>query len=156
MPEPTKTASAPRDIMRDRKSTRLNSSHSQISYAGFCLKKKTHVLELPLAVGTFVAAQLAQEPRITIRSSDATTFGADAEVAIPLEALVPNGAAVEYHVARDLLTRDPRRRWAAYVAGALVVLARERGLTIQHGVFFFLWSGDPRDLHSFPTRRSSD
>src|SRR2546427_4491507 len=26
----------------DRKSTRLNSSHSQISYAVFCLKKKTH------------------------------------------------------------------------------------------------------------------
>src|SRR5688572_32426933 len=28
---------------RDRKSTRLNSSHSQISYAVFCLKKKTVV-----------------------------------------------------------------------------------------------------------------
>src|SRR2546430_5786612 len=28
-------------ILRDRKSTRLNSSHSQISYAVFCLKKKT-------------------------------------------------------------------------------------------------------------------
>src|SRR2546427_5310627 len=27
-------------IVRDRKSTRLNSSHSQISYAVFCLKKK--------------------------------------------------------------------------------------------------------------------
>src|SRR5688572_32047396 len=27
--------------MEDRKSTRLNSSHSQISYAVFCLKKKT-------------------------------------------------------------------------------------------------------------------
>src|SRR2546430_10332943 len=27
---------------RDRKSTRLNSSHSQISYAVFCLKKKTY------------------------------------------------------------------------------------------------------------------
>src|SRR2546430_8954317 len=26
----------------DRKSTRLNSSHSQISYAVFCLKKKTN------------------------------------------------------------------------------------------------------------------
>src|SRR2546430_7106513 len=26
----------------DRKSTRLNSSHSQISYAVFCLKKKIH------------------------------------------------------------------------------------------------------------------
>src|SRR2546427_7669933 len=28
--------------VRDRKSTRLNSSHSQISYAVFCLKKKKH------------------------------------------------------------------------------------------------------------------
>src|SRR2546430_7867674 len=28
--------------VRDRKSTRLNSSHSQISYAVFCLKKKTN------------------------------------------------------------------------------------------------------------------
>src|SRR3712207_8720321 len=35
----------PRDLPeqvagRDRKSTRLNSSHANISYAGFCLKKK--------------------------------------------------------------------------------------------------------------------
>src|SRR2546430_5209132 len=29
-----------RQILGDRKSTRLNSSHSQISYAVFCLKKK--------------------------------------------------------------------------------------------------------------------
>src|SRR5438270_10267599 len=29
-----------RGVQRDRKSTRLNSSHSQISYAVFCLKKK--------------------------------------------------------------------------------------------------------------------
>src|SRR2546427_7638099 len=29
-----------RDAEQDRKSTRLNSSHSQISYAVFCLKKK--------------------------------------------------------------------------------------------------------------------
>src|SRR5438445_5367536 len=28
------------DILRDRKSTRLNSSHANISYAVFCLKKK--------------------------------------------------------------------------------------------------------------------
>src|SRR2546427_6958549 len=29
-------------VERDRKSTRLNSSHSQISYAVFCLKKKNN------------------------------------------------------------------------------------------------------------------
>src|SRR2546428_2968270 len=34
------TASRFRDLLRDRKSTRLNSSHDQISYAVFCLKKK--------------------------------------------------------------------------------------------------------------------
>src|SRR2546429_8242086 len=33
------------DIRRDRKSTRLNSSHGYISYAVFCLKKK--ILPLP-------------------------------------------------------------------------------------------------------------
>src|SRR2546430_10125343 len=31
----------PLPLRLDRKSTRLNSSHSQISYAVFCLKKKT-------------------------------------------------------------------------------------------------------------------
>src|SRR5256885_13002896 len=31
------------DTILDRKSTRLNSSHLVISYAVFCLKKKTHI-----------------------------------------------------------------------------------------------------------------
>src|SRR2546428_6861435 len=33
-------AGVPAHAQRDRKSTRLNSSHDQISYAVFCLKKK--------------------------------------------------------------------------------------------------------------------
>src|SRR5256885_9219707 len=33
-----------KDLMRDRKSTRLNSSHLVISYAVFCLKKKTEAI----------------------------------------------------------------------------------------------------------------
>src|SRR3712207_7814647 len=32
----------------DRKSTRLNSSHANISYAVFCLKKKTILFSFPL------------------------------------------------------------------------------------------------------------
>src|SRR2546430_3548096 len=55
-------------VYRDRKSTRLNSSHSQISYAVFCLKKKNEqvnaiVLDLeldlaatPLTRGSHTAA----------------------------------------------------------------------------------------------------
>src|SRR3712207_7538253 len=34
-------AGKPHPLPPDRKSTRLNSSHANISYAGFCLKKKT-------------------------------------------------------------------------------------------------------------------
>src|SRR5689334_20947189 len=34
---------AARALFRDRKSTRLNSSHSSISYAVFCLKKKRNI-----------------------------------------------------------------------------------------------------------------
>src|SRR2546430_6645602 len=34
-------------VGRDRKSTRLNSSHSQISYAVFCLKKKNNNRNTP-------------------------------------------------------------------------------------------------------------
>src|SRR2546427_6146782 len=47
---------------RDRKSTRLNSSHSQISYAVFCLKKKK---ENPLVVLLALGAddRLELDPR---------------------------------------------------------------------------------------------
>src|SRR3712207_7163240 len=34
------------DVLEDRKSTRLNSSHANISYAVFCLKKKKHTHRL--------------------------------------------------------------------------------------------------------------
>src|SRR2546430_11495178 len=48
---------------RDRKSTRLNSSHSQISYAVFCLKKKktmtknlAHALQKTIVCSSAIAA----------------------------------------------------------------------------------------------------
>src|SRR5438309_4430856 len=39
-PRPPRGSARFRAAWRDRKSTRLNSSHSSISYAVFCLKKK--------------------------------------------------------------------------------------------------------------------
>src|SRR5687768_18065886 len=35
------------DVVQDRKSTRLNSSHGYISYAVFCLKKKKNAASRP-------------------------------------------------------------------------------------------------------------
>src|SRR2546430_3799266 len=52
-----------RDAYTDRKSTRLNSSHSQISYAVFCLKKKktkfnrSHISHDVVLSGTCISFQ---------------------------------------------------------------------------------------------------
>src|SRR5205085_6604068 len=42
-------------FLPDRKSTRLNSSHSQISYAVFCLKKKTKLNLHPGMIGRLIS-----------------------------------------------------------------------------------------------------
>src|SRR6516165_10152987 len=49
---------------RDRKSTRLNSSHSQISYAVFCLKKKSTraSLQVSLKLATADLRQVTNRP----------------------------------------------------------------------------------------------
>src|SRR5579862_5740768 len=77
---------------RDRKSTRLNSSHSSISYAVFCLKKKN-----------IIGLRVDREEEF---------------------------ALVDFLSLREDDSGDLS--------------------------FFFEGYGDHRDLHSFPTRRSSD
>src|SRR2546430_3176153 len=52
---------------RDRKSTRLNSSHSQISYAVFCLKKNADEVDQPVALADVqpqvgIAGEEPQQP----------------------------------------------------------------------------------------------
>src|SRR3989475_2403880 len=64
---PTAPAAYERPQERDRKSTRLNSSHSQISYAVFCLKKK-HILFVN-GHGTF------DQVKIDLQSIPAPTSG---------------------------------------------------------------------------------
>ncbi|NUQ19539.1 MAG: GHMP kinase [Gemmatimonadaceae bacterium] len=101
------------------------------------------VLELPLAVATLAAAQLASDGRLTVRTLALPADDAASEVTVALDALAPGGAPLDYEAARALLARDPRRRWAAYALGALVVLARERSLRLTRGVRLLLDSSVP-------------
>src|SRR3712207_8829147 len=48
----------------DRKSTRLNSSHANISYAVFCLKKNTHTAAYQL-INLVRSPQPCLRPRVT-------------------------------------------------------------------------------------------
>src|SRR2546430_3794542 len=55
-------------VARDRKSTRLNSSHSQISYAVFCLKKKKkHPHVTTVRNTTYPAYALTAQPPVCLR-----------------------------------------------------------------------------------------
>src|SRR5688572_110525 len=97
----------------DRKSTRLNSSHSQISYAVFCLKQKT----------------------------------CSSRSASPARERTP--AARSFSTARLM-------RWTAYPTARRSAMAQStRNLLTLRSIFLYRCS-DPRHLHSFPTRRSSD
>src|SRR2546430_529020 len=49
----------------DRKSTRLNSSHSQISYAVFCLKKKKKTEQLSASSASGALLHPASSPRLS-------------------------------------------------------------------------------------------
>src|SRR5947209_8883148 len=54
----TYTSRPPLRLAKDRKSTRLNSSHANISYAVFCLKKKNTDDLKPLAAPAATAGRL--------------------------------------------------------------------------------------------------
>src|SRR5256885_12900887 len=66
------------DTPKDRKSTRLNSSHLEISYAGFCLKKKSIVLIFTSGTDILQARQVVQDrlllPLNTLPTSAGTAF----------------------------------------------------------------------------------
>src|SRR2546428_7862178 len=55
---------------RDRKSTRLNSSHDQISYAVFCLKKKKHMYTVKYDVNNTIRRRISTstQPRIKLKT----------------------------------------------------------------------------------------
>lgn len=101
------------------------------------------VLQLPLAAATFVAAQRTDEPYVTIRSLVPAGMNVEPEVRVPLAALAPAGTPLDYNAAHALLTHDRQRRWAAYVAGVLVVLGRERELPMTQGLRLLIDSTVP-------------
>src|SRR2546430_10836825 len=56
----------------DRKSTRLNSSHSQISYAVFCLKKKNSAVPYPSLLAFLLYARRISTPAPSLVSASVT------------------------------------------------------------------------------------
>lgn len=95
------------------------------------------VLQFPIAAATHVAIQLHDESVVRIHSRSETS---PREFEIPLRDLMPAEAPISYATAHAMFTREPRDHWAAYVAGAFLVLMRERSAVFDRGASIFISS----------------
>src|SRR2546421_2008604 len=95
----------------DRKSTRLNSSHDQISYAVFCLRSEEHTSELQSRSDLVCRLLLEKKNKHIIvlnlkKLEDSVTVAQDAQVA----AADPRGSALKPTLTREeieALSDDP-------------------------------------------------
>jgi L-arabinokinase len=101
------------------------------------------VLELPLSSATWVVAQAADEPAITVMSAEAAEIGKESLGRISLDAMTPGSGPIDYAEVRELFRTDPSRSWIAYTAGALVVLQHVYGRTLSRGARLFIHSDVP-------------
>src|SRR5689334_7275539 len=116
------------DLIVSRAPGRLDVMGGIADYSG------SLVLQMPLRAATLVALQ-----RDPVRHVRIVSLGADAHhrtvaVDLPLSVLErADGTPADYDEVRRYFAADPHRRWAAYVAGALLVLQRERGVRFAQG-----------------------
>lgn len=93
------------------------------------------VLQWPIREATFAALQRDDQRRLTIVSLGPAVDNAPRETRfeMPLADFESGSAPISYDAARGYFQRDPARRWAAYAAGAWLVLMRERGVSFKQG-----------------------
>ena len=101
------------------------------------------VFEGTLGQGAVVAFQPRGDGLLKARSTMLADEGKPCEVELPLANLREGGRAVAYEKARELLTADADKAWAAYVLGAIVVLEREGVARFDGGATMLLWSDVP-------------
>ena len=106
------------------------------------------VLQMPLAVATFAAVQAVPDPSVTLVSVPLSNELGKAREALrcvfPRDKLFPIGPPLSEVAAHEVLSRDPQQLWTAYVAGVLVVLRNEYGLSPSQGLRILIASQVPQ------------
>lgn len=103
------------------------------------------VLQLPIAEATLVALQLGRKtdaPVLKIVSLSDNLARHDF-FEMPLADFMSVGRPVSYENARAYFRREPARQWAAYVAGAFLILQRECGIVFEHDARLLISSSVP-------------
>ncbi|HKC65393.1 MAG TPA: galactokinase family protein, partial [Pyrinomonadaceae bacterium] len=102
------------------------------------------VLELPIENATHTALQRQESEIIEIISLPARPGALPRFFEMALSNFVKASEPVEYSDARESFRTDGRNRWAAYVAGAFLVLMRERGAVFKEGARILISSNVPQ------------
>jgi len=128
---------APRgDIFITRAPGRLDVMGGIADYSG------SLVLQLPLAEATLVALQRVPE-RVLRIESPAPDESRTSDFEMSLDDFGRDGTPISYREACAYFEREPRKHWAAYVAGAFLVLMRERGVRFAEGARLLIRSRVP-------------
>jgi len=100
------------------------------------------VMEIPLTEAAKVALQRREDDRVRLGISGVVSRGMEPAVTLSLADFHRGSQLKSYQEIHDFLTRDPRTRWIAYVAGAFYVLRAERYLERFPGGANLLLSSD--------------
>ncbi|MFN7947132.1 MAG: galactokinase family protein [Blastocatellia bacterium] len=98
------------------------------------------VCEMPIAEAALVALQWRDDGLIRVRTTAAVSTP---EISLRLNELFAGGAAPDYATASARLAKSAARAWAAYIVGALIVLAREAGVKFTRGANLLVDSSVP-------------
>ncbi|KAH7432132.1 hypothetical protein KP509_07G009700 [Ceratopteris richardii] len=120
------------------------------------------VLQMPIGEACHVAVQLSQPGRQPLWKHAIARKGSDAGPVVQIVSLgaelcnrAPtfdmdisdfldvNGNPITYECAREYFGKDPSQKWAAYVAGTILVLMREKGVEFEHGLSILVSSAVP-------------
>jgi L-arabinokinase len=136
LPEARRLFDPESEIIISRAPGRLDVMGGIADYSG------SLVLELPIREATYVALQRDHSRRLTIitLTEDSTRVPV---VEMSLDDFDDAGSPVEYNVACDHFQSTPARHWAAYAAGAFLVLMRERGVKFNDGARILINSRVP-------------
>jgi galactokinase len=129
--------SADRDLIVTRAPGRLDVMGGIADYSG------SLVLQLPIREATLVALQGDPVPRLRIVSLQSDPALPPLTFEMALADFEDEQGPVDYVRARTYFAQDPDRHWAAYVAGAYLVLARECGLRFREGARMLIGSRVP-------------
>jgi L-arabinokinase len=96
------------------------------------------VLQLPIKEAALVALQPDDSRALTIVSLGAEQNNRGPSFKMPLAGFERGGEPISFAEARTLFRRDAAHHWAGYVAGAFLVLMRERNVRFQQGARLLL------------------